>query len=63
MKNKHPTIKDGEWVWPRMSNYKIECCDCGLIHKMDFIIVDEKTGEPINGASVIFRAYRSKKRK
>ena len=51
-------IHEGEWVWPKMHNYKMQCCDCGLIHEMDFVVVDEETGVPLNGGSVMFRAYR-----
>jgi hypothetical protein len=32
-------IEDGERVKPPMRGYKICCCDCGLIHRMDFFIV------------------------
>ena len=60
-KTKYPALKDGEWVWPKMSGYKMECCDCGLIHKLDFIVVAENGGDPINGAAVVFRAYRKKR--
>jgi hypothetical protein len=31
-------VKDGEWIEPVMKNYKLACCDCGLIHKVDFRI-------------------------
>jgi len=56
-------MHNGEWIWPKMSDYRMECCDCGLIHKFDFIVVDEDTGEPVNGFAVVFRAYRVQKRK
>lgn len=59
---KHPVEKDGEWIWPQMSGYELECCDCGLIHKLDFIVVNEDTGEPVNGMAIVFRAYRMDKK-
>lgn len=31
--------KSGERVNPNMRGYKMQCCDCGLVHKMDFIAV------------------------
>lgn len=34
--------KDNEWVEPRMKNYYLKCCDCGLVHRMDFRIVKGK---------------------
>lgn len=33
-------ISYGEWTWPRMRNFREQCCDCGLIHRLDFRIVD-----------------------
>ena len=26
----------GEWVMPIRRGYKMACCDCGLVHKLDF---------------------------
>lgn len=28
-----------QWVKPIMRGYKIACCDCGLVHCMDFTVV------------------------
>ena len=40
-----------DWVMPRMSGYRMACCDCGLVHEMDFQAVRlqevEKEGEQI----------------
>jgi hypothetical protein len=33
-------IAYGEWTRPRMRNFREQCCDCGLIHRLDFRIVD-----------------------
>lgn len=33
---KHPPVKDGERVHPLMDKYKMSCCDCGLVHLMNF---------------------------
>lgn len=30
----------GEWSRLRMRNFREQCCDCGLIHRLDFRIVD-----------------------
>ena len=43
----------GEWVQPRRRGYKLACCDCALVHLMDFRIV--KYG---NGRKVQFRVFR-----
>jgi len=57
------SIKNGEWVWPKMHGYKMQCCGCGLTHELDFVAIDEETGEPINGVAIMFRAYRLDKKK
>ncbi len=31
-----PQMEDGEWVKPVMKGWEMECCDCGLRHKVDF---------------------------
>ncbi len=36
MKYDHP--KEGEWIQPVEKGYKLRCCDCGLVHKIDFEI-------------------------
>lgn len=28
--------KAGEWIQPVRTNYKLACCDCCLVHRMDF---------------------------
>ena len=33
---KHPEA--GEWVQPINEGYKLACCDCGLVHRLDFRI-------------------------
>lgn len=32
--------KPGEWVLPIAEGYQMECCDCGLVHTIDFRVVD-----------------------
>ena len=29
------------WVYPVMEGYKMTCCDCGLVHEMEFRVTDE----------------------
>lgn len=31
-------VEDGEWVQPIRRGYQMECCDCGLVHILDFRI-------------------------
>lgn len=39
----------GEWVQPITEGYKLACCDCGLVHKLDFRVHKRR---------IQFRAYR-----
>lgn len=32
----YKTVKAGEWVQPVRNGYKMACCDCGLVHVLDF---------------------------
>lgn len=43
------TAQDREWIQPIRRGYVCACCDCGLVHRMDFRIV---------AGRVQFRAYR-----
>jgi hypothetical protein len=36
----YQVIAYGEWTRPRMRDFREQCCDCGLIHRLDFRIVD-----------------------
>jgi hypothetical protein len=35
---RHTAGPDGwsEWVAPDMAGYRMSCCDCGLVHEMEF---------------------------
>ncbi len=39
-KSSYHHLQDGEWFRPTMKNFRDQCCDCGLVHKTDFRIVD-----------------------
>lgn len=57
------------WVPPTMKGYRIACCDCGLVHNMEFRVVkikrEEKDGSylfkelPDEKYRVHFRAQRN----
>ena len=34
----YDVISYGEWTRPRLQNFREQCCDCGLIHRLDFIV-------------------------
>ncbi len=36
---KYKQVTEGEWVQPVKNGYKMMCCDCGLVHIMNFRIV------------------------
>ena len=46
-------VQAGEWVQPIRKGYRLACCDCGLVHKINFRL--RKYG---NGTKLQFRAYR-----
>jgi hypothetical protein len=41
-RSSYDEIGYGEWTRPRMRDFREQCCDCGLIHRLDFRIVDAK---------------------
>ena len=45
--------QQGEWVLPVLEGYKMRCCDCGLVHRMDFKAADD--GQPM------FRVFRDER--
>jgi hypothetical protein len=45
----YPKVRPGEWVQPIRRGYKCSCCDCGLVHRMNF---------RIRSGRVQFNAYR-----
>jgi hypothetical protein len=47
---KYAQVVEGEWIEPRMTGYKMGCCDCGLVHEIDF---------KINNGRVLIRARRN----
>lgn len=48
----YPKLKDGEWLRPKHSGFREQCCDCGLVHRWDFRIVE---------GGVEFRVYRDER--
>jgi hypothetical protein len=39
-KSDYYQVIDGEWISLPMRNYKEQCCDCGLVHRVNFRIKD-----------------------
>ncbi len=50
-------LSDGEWTNPKIQGYKHQCCDCGLVHKMDFKLED---GE-LNDGELAIRFWHDKR--
>ena len=51
--------KDREWLQPKRKGFLMGCCDCGLVHRMDFVVV--KDGKVLGKEfKVQFRASRAR---
>lgn len=50
---RYPKQADGQWIRPVRNGYKVACCDCNLVHKIDFKII--RYG---NGRKIVFRVRR-----
>lgn len=56
-----------KWTIPVMKQYRMACCDCGLVHDLDFRVLKvtsrknsrEFWGERVPGMRVEFRARRN----
>ena len=33
---KYEQAEPNKWIQPVRKGYKLSCCDCGLVHEMDF---------------------------
>lgn len=51
-------VAKDEWVQPKMTQYRAACCDCGLVHQIQFRVVNERTGKIVNGVKVQFNVNR-----
>ena len=38
---KYDDPENGEWIFPIMKGYKACCCDCGLVHRMEFRVCED----------------------
>lgn len=47
---KYDEPQAGEWVQPIRRGYRLMCCDCGLVHTMDFRVLKGR---------VQFRVFRN----
>jgi hypothetical protein len=49
----YPLVKSGAWISPIKTGYRMECCDCGLVHRIDFRHIPHGCGRKIQ-----LRAFR-----
>jgi hypothetical protein len=45
-KRRFPIATNGDRITPIMSGYKMSCCDCGLVHRLDFEVVEQFRNNP-----------------
>lgn len=50
---RYPKVKSGRWVQPVERGYHMACCDCGLVHRMNFRVVG------VRKKRVQFQAFRA----
>lgn len=65
MSRRYRQAHDGEWIQPRMRGYKLRCCDCGLVHTLNFRVIERgRIGQLVNvvtGVKVLFQAERDER--
>jgi hypothetical protein len=49
---KYNQLHDGDWERPRMRGWKMKCCDCSLVHRVNFKIVK---------GQIMLQAFRDKR--
>lgn len=59
-------VSDGEWITVAKRGYKEQCCDCGLVHKLNFRINDKgqieiQTSRDERATSAVRRAFKFEK--
>lgn len=53
---RYPVARNGQWIRSIKKGYKMACCDCGLVHRMEFAHIPYGSGRKI-----IFRAWRDER--
>ena len=52
-----------EWITPIYKNYKIICCDCGLVHELDFRYYKKKIQFKVRRNNISTAIVRRNKKK
>lgn len=55
---RYPSVKPGQWVQPVRKGYRMKCCDCGLVHVLNFRLVKYGNGKH----KIQFQAFRASSR-
>lgn len=63
IKRAYPKITAGEWVQPVRKDFRMACCDCGLVHKLDFRLVKFGKGHKIQFRPWLFPRATAVKRR
>ncbi len=45
---KYDQVNDGDWITPIMRGYRMKCCDCGLVHRIDFKVKRHGRGHSVS---------------
>lgn len=56
-RRRYEEVKAGQWVQPVRKGYRMACCDCGLVHILDFRTVKISP----TARKVQFRAFRDER--
>jgi hypothetical protein len=51
------SVKPGEWFQPDMKGHLQACCDCGLVHRMNFRVGKDNKGKE----KIQFQMFRAVK--
>lgn len=43
--SRYRPVKAGAWVQPSRKDYRMACCDCGLVHKFEFKLISYGDGK------------------
>lgn len=61
MSRRYDQPEPGEWIRPTPKGYRMACCDCGLVHRIDFRAikdVNKTNGVEVPRVHPEFRVYR-----
>ena len=68
MKNKRIRVEKeiangwSRWVQPVMRGYLLACCDCHLVHRMDFRVIEGRVQFRAQRANAYTRRERARKK-